>query len=220
MADREANIKLAKEAFKRLRKRAKQLEIEGKDFKKIKSLNALETRSYRMLIAVLICVVTMVLLPPLTYKGFTSLPEETQRRFMRYIGENVLYFDLEKDTCLLPTVEPYLDLFRPPVNCSICQHVDTVDVVSDLSKEEFLQKYAYTGRPVLIRNGSKNWSALSHFNFEFFKNIYPKDSPVLQSEDSDCQFFPYRTSFESLGEVFSMPERMAKMEGKPWYIGW
>ncbi|XP_028392449.1 uncharacterized protein LOC114517009 [Dendronephthya gigantea] len=220
MADKETNIKLATEAFKRLQKRAKQLEIDRKNLRKIKSLNALKTSSYRRLIAALICVVTLVLLPPLTYKGFTSLHEETQKNFMQFIADNVLYFDLEKDVCLLQAVEPYLDLFRPPVNCSICENVDTVDVVTDLSKDEFLQKYAYTGRPVLIRNGSKGWSALSHFNFEFFKNIYPKGSPVLQSEDKDCQFFPYRTSFESLGEVFNMSKSMARMEGKPWYIGW
>jgi hypothetical protein len=217
MADKEANIKLAKEAFKRLRKRAKQLEIEGKDFKKIKSLNALKTRSYRLLIAVLICV---VLLPPLAYKACMALDGETQKKFINFFAEKVLYIELEKETCLVPAHEVYLDLFRPPVDCSICKDVDTVDVVTNLTKEEFVEKYAYTGRPVLIRNGSNNWSALSHFSFQFFKNIYPKDSPVLQSEDRDCQFFPYRTNFESLGQVFDMPENMAKMQGDPWYIGW
>ena len=217
MAEKEANIKLAKEAFKRLRKRAKQLEIEGKDFKKIKSLNALKTNRYWLLIAVLLCVVS---LPPLAYKGFFALDGETQEKFMNLLAEKVLYIDLEKDTCLVPAPEPYLDLFRPPVDCSMCEDVETVDVVTNLTKEEFVEKYAYTGRPVLIRNSSKDWSALSHFSFEFFKNIYPQDSPVLQSEDRDCQFFPYRTNFESLGEVFSMSESMAKMEGDPWYIGW
>lgn len=216
MADKEANIKLAKEAFQRLRKRAKQLEIKGRDFKKIKSLNSLRTRSYRLLVVAL-CV---LLLSALAYKGFTALSEETQKKFVNLFAERVLQIDPEKETCLVPASEIYLDLFRPPVDCSVCEDVDTVDVVTNLTKEEFVEKYAYTGRPVLIRNGSQNWTASSHFSFEFFKNIYPKNSPILQSADRDCQFFPYRTKFESLGEVFDMPESMAKMEGNPWYIGW
>ena len=216
MADKEANVKLAKEAFQRLRKRAKQLEIKGKDFKKIKSLNSLKTRSYRLLVVVL----SVVLLSALAYKGFTTLSEETQKKFVNLFAEKVLRIDLEKETCLVPATETYLDFFRPPVDCSICEDVDTVDVVTNLTKDEFVEKYAYTGRPVLIRNGSKNWTASSHFSFEFFKNIYPQNSPILQSADKDCQFFPYRTKFESLGEVFDMPESMAKMEGQPWYIGW
>ena len=217
MAEKEANLKLAKEAFQRLRKRAKQLEIKGKDFKKIKSLNSLKTRSYRVLIAAVLCV---ALLPLLAYKGFTALSDESQKKFMNLFAEKLLQIELEKETCLIPATELYLDLFRPPVDCSICEDVHTVDVVTNLTKEEFVEKYAYTGRPVLIRNGSRNWTASSYFSFEFFKNIYPKDSPILQSADRDCQFFPYRTKFESLGEVFDMPESMAKMEGNPWYIGW
>jgi hypothetical protein len=217
MADKEANIELAKEAFKRLRKRARQLQIDGKDLGKIKSLNALKTRSYRLLIAVLLCV---VLLPLLVYGGFRALGEENRMKVVNFVADRVFEIDLEKETCLVPATEMYLDLFRPPVNCSVCKDVNTVDVVADLSKEEFVEKYAYTGRPVLIRNGSNSWSALSHFSFNFFKNIYPKNSPVLQSVDRDCQFFPYRTDFESLGEVFNMSESMAKMEGDPWYIGW
>lgn len=217
MAEKEANLKLAKEAFQRLRKRAKQLEIKGKDFKKIKSLNSLKTPSYRVLIGAVLCV---ALLPLLAYKGFTALGDETQKKFMNLFAEKVLQIELEKETCLIPATEMYLDLFRPPVDCSICEGVHTVDVVTNLTKEQFVEKYAYTGRPVLIRNGSRNWTASSHFSFEFFKNIYPKNSPILQSADRDCQFFPYRTKFETLGEVFDMPESMAKMEGNPWYIGW
>ena len=217
MAEKEANIKLAKAAFKRLRKRAKQLEIDGKDFGKIKSFSALKTRSYRLLVAVLLCV---VLLPPLAYGGFRALDEESQMTVINYMAEKAFGIELVKETCLVAALETYLDFFRPPVNCSVCKDVDTVDVVTNLTKEEFVQKYAYTGRPVLIRNGSKRWSALSHFSFKFFKNIYPENSPVLESVDKDCQFFPYRTNFESLGEVFNMSESMAKMEGDPWYIGW
>lgn len=219
MADevKQAKLKLAKEAFKRLQKRAKQLQVNGRDLKKIKSLSTLKTHNYKWLITVIICV---VLLPSLAFTGFERLDWETQKKLTNYFAEYVLDIDLEKESCLIPATEVYLDLFRPPVDCSVCQDVHTVDVVTNLTKEDFLNKYAYTGRPVLIQNSSNGWSALSHFSFEFFKNIYPKDSPALQSVDKDCQFFPYRSNFESLGQVFNMSDSMAKMQGDPWYIGW
>ena len=217
MPGKDEDIQLAREAFKRLRNKAKQLGIESKDLSKVKSLNDLKVRSYRRLFAVLIFA---ILLPPLAYGAFKALDGEVQTKVLNFVAKNVLYIDLGKEPCLVVATESYLDLFRPPVDCSVCESVDTVDVVVNLTKEKFYEKYAYTGRPVLIRNGSKDWTALSHFSFEFFKNIYPKDSPVLQSVDKDCQFFPYRTNFESLGEVFNMSDSMAEMKGDPWYIGW
>lgn len=215
--DKEVNIQRAKEAFLRLRKRAKELEIEKKDFKKLSSLNLLKRRSYWLLVVIFS---SLIILPAISYVAYKSLREETKLKLMNVFAEKILDIELEKEACLIPASEPYLDLFRPPVNCSVCENVQTIDIVSSLSKDEFLEKYAYTSRPIIIRNGCKDWTALAHFNFEFFKNIYPEDSPVLQSADRDCQFFPYRTKFETLGEVFNMSKSQSKMEGEPWYIGW
>lgn len=219
MADwaKEVNLVLAKEAFRRLGKRAKNLEVNGQDLKKIKSLNSLKTRNYRRLFVIFISV---FLLPSLAYIGFGALNEETRNNFTGYLANYVLNVDLERDHCLVPVHFMYVELFRPPVDCSMCEDLDSVDVVTNLTKSEFVEKYAYTGRPVLIRNGTKDWRALSHFSFDFFKKIYPKDSPVLQSDNVYCLFFPYRSKFETLGEVFDMPDSMAKMQGEPWYIGW
>lgn len=215
--EKEANIKLAKEAFIRLRKRANLLQIENKHLTKLNSVRGLKRQSYRALVYVLI---SAFILPTVLYVSYKSLHEETRQRIMKTFADKVLDIDLQKEMCLIPSFEFYLDLFRPPVDCSVCENVETVDSVTGLSKEEFLKKYAYTSRPVIIRNGCKNWTASSHFNFEFFKSIYPSNSPALQSVDRDCQFFPYRTKFESLGEVFNMSESMSKMKGDPWYIGW
>jgi histone arginine demethylase JMJD6 len=67
-----------------------------------------------------------------------------------------------------------------------------------------------------------NWTAVKTFSFEFFRSIYAADSPVFQARDQQCQFFPYRTNFHNLSEVFQMSEDRAHMKSgsEPWYIGW
>jgi len=67
-----------------------------------------------------------------------------------------------------------------------------------------------------------NWTATDVFSFDFFKNIYPDDSPALDSFDSDCQFFPYKTKFKNLREVLNMSPERARLENGShfWYIGW
>lgn len=41
------------------------------------------------------------------------------------------------------------------------------------------------------------------------------------SEDTDtCQFFPYKTSFKNLREVFEMEVDENNKYEKPWYVGW
>lgn len=131
--------------------------------------------------------------------------------------------DLERLRCLMGIDSPLLlDLVRPPVDCSICRNLTTVDRVSEISPELFELKYAYSGVPVVITDATKNWTALAAFSFEFFRDIYADDSPVLTMSESNCQFFPYKTSFHNLSEVFHMSDARAQMTGgsEPWYIGW
>ncbi|RXG72606.1 hypothetical protein Avbf_06151 [Armadillidium vulgare] len=82
-------------------------------------------------------------------------------------------------------------------------------------------RYAYSGIPVVIEDGQRNWSASDVFSFSFFKKIYDDDSPVLYNLDRECQFFPYQTSFRNLKEVFNMStEEAERLDANPWYIGW
>jgi hypothetical protein len=46
-----------------------------------------------------------------------------------------------------------------------------VDVVADISAEEFKQKYFDPKIPVVIRNLSKQWTAYNKWNWEYFKEI-------------------------------------------------
>ena len=131
--------------------------------------------------------------------------------------ENWLEFDMEEELCLVEYPEKIQNLFRPPVNCSVCVNVTQVDRVSDLSPEQFSLDYAYSGRPVVVTDATGNWTATERFSFNFFRGIYSKESPVLVNEEEKCQFFPYRTKFENLGEALQMSAARAR---DPWYIGW
>ena len=58
------------------------------------------------------------------------------------------------------------------------------------------------------------------FSFKYFKNLYDKYEDAYEVQETSCQFFPYKTNFGSLEEVFLMGKRRAAFKGKPWYIGW
>lgn len=76
-------------------------------------------------------------------------------------------------------------------------------------------RYAYSGRPVVVVDAAINWTATEVFSFPFFKSLY-------EGVDGNCQFFPYRTEFKSLREVFEMSAGRSLLEKgtEPWYVGW
>lgn len=131
--------------------------------------------------------------------------------------------DVETQPCLVSVDSAsIISLVRPPVSCSVCRNQSTVDRVARISRESFESKYAYSGRPVVITDATRDWTAPAAFSFEFFRGIYAEDSPVLTTNDNNCQFFPYKTNFQNLSEVFRMSaERANMLDGsEPWYIGW
>ena len=55
-----------------------------------------------------------------------------------------------------------------------------------------MEKYAYSGRPLLVKNATYDWKAMNSFNFEFFRDLYEDlQSPVLDNEEEGCQFFAW-----------------------------
>lgn len=50
--------------------------------------------------------------------------------------------------------------FRPPENCKFCENVDKVDRISGITPMEFERKYAYSARPVIVEDATRNWTAL------------------------------------------------------------
>lgn len=206
------------QAFRILRLKAKSLGIKDSSLIQVKSVKNLKRKtSLKFVVTFLVGFIAVVIgCGVYAYKNNML----TQRGIVEFVADKIIETDLDKDNCLIPMPELFLDFFRPPVDCNICKNISSVDRVKAITREEFLDKYAYTSRPVVITDGMQNWTAQQHFSFDFFKTIYTPDSPVLKSQDSQCQFFPYNTKFQSLEEVFQMPEKDAKMKGKQWYIGW
>lgn len=127
-----------------------------------------------------------------------------------------------KEPCIAYVPEGIIESINPPIECGFCENVHQIDQIQNISRDNFEQKYAYTGRPVVISDGTKNWTATEIFSYSFIKGIFSPGSEALENVEKNCQFFPYKTEFSSLGKVFEMSEERATMkrEAKPWYIGW
>eukprot|EP00058_Branchiostoma_floridae_P004667 XP_002590155.1 hypothetical protein BRAFLDRAFT_90890 [Branchiostoma floridae] len=119
---------------------------------------------------------------------------------------------------------PFLlgEMTRPIADCSMCKGIQSAPVLEDISKEEFLQKYAYSGIPLLVKGATKSWTAMETFNYEYLKDLYESTEGALEAVENDCQFFPYNTDFGSLEEAFNMSAARSELrEGEEsWYFGW
>ena len=72
---------------------------------------------------------------------------QTIHRHITYAWlQGCLHLDIDEEECILENFEEIQDVFRPPVDCNICANVTMVDRLSKLDPEEFLSKYAYSGR--------------------------------------------------------------------------
>lgn len=122
--------------------------------------------------------------------------------------------------CIVAMPNDLLKAFRKADNCDFCHDVNQVARVENISPSEFEKKFAYNGKPVIITDATKNWTALEVFDFWYFKNVY-ENSRKYQKK-MNCQFFPYKTEFKSLLEALSIPEDRVNYESgtKPWYFGW
>lgn len=145
--------------------------------------------------------------------------------FLRFSYDKIFSIDLDSEPCLAPKFETMIDIFRPPHSCDLCRNLEEIERRSNITREEFEEKYAYTNRPVIITDAMKNWLALEKFDFEFFQLLYRSNSSALRAVEEHCQFFAYKNAdeFESLADVFQMDFDRAHMTDenyRPWYIGW
>ena len=124
--------------------------------------------------------------------------------------------------CIIDHNEASMEFVRPVTNCkAMCEGLTEVPRFESITREEFLKNYAYTGRPLVVTGGTRNWTAMKVFNFNYFKKLYTKYEDAFDvQEQGSCQFFAYKTEFGSLEDVFLMSKKRAALKGKPWYIGW
>ena len=70
----------------------------------------------------------------------------TRRQVAEYFFDSVLNVDIDNSDCALEIPDQFLDLIRPPADCSVCEGLESVDRVAGISPATFEQRYAYTGK--------------------------------------------------------------------------
>ncbi|XP_033754398.1 uncharacterized protein LOC117337499 [Pecten maximus] len=213
-----------RELFKNLYAKATALGLSEKDWKKLDALRDIRKgtakKPFVVRVVEKVCLFTLILCAVLLFIIVTEWPVSNNK--LLFVWFKVQDLDPYHEQCLVEMSESISDYVRPPVDCSFCEGVTQIDRITNITREQFEAKYAYSGRPVVVEGSTANWTAMNVFSFKFFKKIYSEDSPSLVNSDTNCQFFPYATSFENLGEVFNMSEERALMKDgfEPWYIGW
>ena len=136
------------------------------------------------------------------------------------IFSSLIGLDLEKDKCLFSLPPEIFEWSRPPSDCSSCRGLAEVERISNISTSYFETKYAYTGVPVIITDAAKNWTAIEKFSIDYFKSLYSRENEKIDELQDDCQFFPWKGSYESLAEFFAESGVDEGYLDEPWYIGW
>ncbi|XP_014219942.1 jmjC domain-containing protein 4 [Copidosoma floridanum] len=123
---------------------------------------------------------------------------------------------LRFDRCLIEQPSMARQLFRPAEDCSVCEGVRRIEKLSSVDPWLFEERYAYSGRPVVVSDATANWTAAGAFSFDFLRELY------RGGRAAECQFFPYRTGFRSLEDFFNMSASRALLRtgSEPWYVGW
>jgi len=117
-----------------------------------------------------------------------------------------------------------VDFCRLPADCSVCKDVTQIDDIhiNRITMQQFAEGYAYSSRPLVVRNASLHWRAIKELNYHWLKDIYLSDSEILEYQHEDCWFNRYQTrEFRNLAAVFRLPEyRVSMAAGQGWYVGW
>ncbi|RWS31396.1 F-box protein-like protein [Leptotrombidium deliense] len=130
------------------------------------------------------------------------------------------YSHLSSSRCLVLNNYFLMEITRPVISCDFCKNVNSVIVLDNPSKEDFAV-FAYSAKPILVKHATYNWTAFDVFSFNYFKQIYSEVKDGYRSIEEECQFFPFRTNFIRLSEVFSLPEdsvNATHATEDPWYI--
>jgi len=122
--------------------------------------------------------------------------------------------------CYYFAFEPLHEILGPLVDCNFCKGIDHVPRLSNLSHVEFIQKYGFTGQPIIVTDATSSWKASSVFSYEFFKQLYLSRPESLDNDKKYGQFFQYTSNIRNLHELFNMSEDSVKFKAERWYIGW
>ncbi|MEH2405968.1 cupin-like domain-containing protein [Nostoc sp.] len=82
--------------------------------------------------------------------------------------------------------------------------IDSVERRSNLSYDEFVKEYAFVGKPVIITDAMKDWTAMTKWTFDFFRSKYgaitvnvKEDSTENQGATTIADYINYMTTGNS-----------------------
>lgn len=119
--------------------------------------------------------------------------------------------------CTIDMPQQLVRVFRPPEDCSMCRGLRRIDRVSNLSPIGFQETYSDYGRPVVVTDATRNWTAQHVFSFRFLKSLY--QDQLLEHNTQGCQLHSTDSAFSSLGDIFN-DSHTQKRNARPWHIGW
>lgn len=123
--------------------------------------------------------------------------------------------------CILPNNYFIWEATRPISDCQFCINVTRPIILPNVTREDFAP-YAYSSKPIIVKQAVKHWRAINHFNFDFLKELYGRIEGAYESVEEECQFLHFHSNFVTLRDVFEMSEARARFsEGEEsWYVGW
>ena len=223
----ESTLKEAKEKFCSFSRRANSSGITNLDLLNISLLGELRGKQYEHTTSLNACkfmIVTLSVLSLLLTSTFTLIWafEWPVTKFdILNACFSSLEMDIAEEMCIIPNHDVFQHVLRKPLDCAFCKDISNVAKVSNLRQQIFIDKFAYSGRPVIIEDATADWTASAVFNFQFFKELYSENNLLLHQTTPSCQFFPYKTNFGSLADLFNSSYADPNhTNSKPWYVGW
>ena len=122
--------------------------------------------------------------------------------------------------CYYFVPEPLQEILGPLADCDFCKGVNHAPKLSNLNRVEFIQKYGFSGQPIIVTDATSTWKASSVFSYQFFKQLYLSRPGSLENDTDFGQFFQYSSNIRNLRELFNMSEDSVKFKDERWYIGW
>ena len=118
--------------------------------------------------------------------------------------------------------------------CGYCRGYESVDRVSDVSCEEFMQVYGLTGRPVIVTDAMKDWNVsalvegLQNMSLQTYRNLYKEAVDLGTIDEVFGSFFDILSSPADASpdrERYSTPEKFFTtaddvIMNDTWYINW
>lgn len=88
----------------------------------------------------------------------------------------------------------------------LLMQLQPVDVVDDISAEDFKTHYYYPMRPLVIRNLAKNWPAYHTWNWDYFKELVGDQKVAIYNNVKSDAYTPINTAddYKTFGEYIDM----------------